>query len=523
MYLPFSTIEKELRSQISGDVWFDLGKRTEYSTATCMYQVMPVGIVAPKTPDDVQKVVRLARENDIPIIARGGATGLVGQAIGFGIILDFTKHMNRVVKISPDTLSVTAEAGCILNDIIAALQPLGMIYPIDPQSAKHCSLGGTIATNAAGSHGLRYGSTKNQIKSLTVVLSNGDLCIIHPKEKESRLTDEVSRRFAEAKNILWKNRETIERQKPKVEKYSSGYNIFEALSGDNLDATRLLCGSEGTLAIVTEATMNILPSPRFVLAVAAYFDSYEKTAEATQIAREYSPSAIELLDKSYTEVGRGLSQTSDRFISRDFQTMLLLEFEGDDAGVMRREIQRLKERLSRSDLLKDWILLESEAERESLWMVRETVSEQLNRLPSKERKISTVEDGAVPLTNLPAYMAGLKKILDKFGITFTLYGHAGMGHIHCTTLVDIQTASGRDRISGATQDIFELIMKLEGVLSAEHGDGFVRTPFLEEAFGKEIYSIFKEIKHSLDPEGILNPQKIIGKQDRLFLHDIKEV
>jgi FAD/FMN-containing dehydrogenase len=151
------------------------------------------------------------------------------------------------------------------------------------------------------------------------------------------------------------------------------------------------------------------------------------------------------------------------------------------------------------------------------------VSDKLNHLPSQQRKVSTIEDGAVPLRNLPAYIKGLNTILAKYSIPFTLYGHAGMGHIHCTTLVEIETQSGKDRIEGATLEVFDLIMKLDGTLSAEHGDGFVRTPFLERAFGREVYGIFKEIKQTLDPQNILNPQKIIGTQDSLFLHDIKYI
>ncbi|HTX18948.1 MAG TPA: FAD-binding oxidoreductase [Bacteroidota bacterium] len=506
---------------VEGEVWFDREKRTEYSVATCMYQVVPVGVVAPKSVDDVVHVVRIAKESGIPIIARGGATGLVGQAVGFGIILDFSKHMNRITDISPDDLSVSVEPGCIIDDLYAALRPSGMIYPIDPQSSKHCTVGGTIATNAAGSHGLRYGSTKNQIRSLDVILSNGDRCTIKPIESENSLTAENSRRFGRVKDLLAANKELIHRKKPRVEKWSSGYNIFEAFHNGTFDATRLLCGSEGTLAVVVGASLNILHRPRSVVTGVAYFDSYEKTAEAVQLAREYFPSAIELLDKSYTEVGRGLSATSDRFIDREFLTMLLLEFEGDDERQLRDNRLKLKERLVDLRLMKDWIALETSAERESIWMVRETVSEQLNRLPSSERKVSTIEDGAVPIQNLPAYMASLKTILDKYGITFTLYGHAGMGHIHCTTLADLKTAAGREKIEAATGEVFELIIGMGGVLSAEHGDGFVRTPFLEEAFGKEIYGIFKEVKAILDPEGILNPQKIVGKQDRLFLHDLK--
>ena len=522
MYSPFASVEKELRRLVSGDVWFDLERRTEYSTATCLYKVMPIGVVAPGNIEDVQHVVRLCAENDIAVIPRGGGSGLVGQAVGFGIILDFTKHMNHLVGISEKNSSVTVESGCILNDVANVLQPGGRFYPIDPQSAKLCTVGGTIATNASGAHGLRYGSTKNQIKSLTAVLSNGDAVVINPDEDENRLTPEASRRFLQVKNILLHHREMIDLHKPLVEKYSSGYNIFEALRGDKLDATRLVCGSEGTLAIVTEAELNILPIPKAAVAAAAYFDTYEHTAEATQIARTFSPAAIELLDKSYTDVGKGLSATSDRFIDRDFLTMLLIEFEGDDAGSLRNQAESLRASLQRSGILLDWITLNTDAERQSLWTVRETVSEMINHLPTHEHKISTIEDGAVPLPNLPAYITGLKKILDEHSIVFTVYGHAGMGHIHCSTFAEIASESGRGRIERATQEVFDLIIKLGGVLSAEHGDGFVRTPFLNQAFGREIYGIFEEIKHALDPQNIFNPQKIVGRQDRVFLHDIKD-
>ena len=523
MYSTFATVEKELRGTIDGDVWFDIAKRTEYSTATCMYKVMPIGVVAPNGIEDIQRVMRLCAENGIPVIPRGGASGLVGQAIGFGIVLDLTKHMNHVVNISEATSSVTVEAGCILNDIDNLLRPMGKSYPIDPQSAKICTIGGTIATNAAGSHGLRYGSTKNHIKDLTVVLSNGDTAVLNPNECENRLTPETQARFLSAKEILSRNNDIIKSNTPSVEKNSSGYNIFESLNGNNFDATRLICGSEGTLAIVAQATMNICPLPKTIVAALAYFNSYIDTADAIPIIRTFSPAAIELLDKSYTNVGVGLSAVSDRFIGANFQTMLLVEFEGEDEDSARQQVRQVYEALHRAGILLDWADLRTEMERQSIWMLREAVSEKLNHLPSQQRKVSTIEDGAVPLHNLPAYIKGLNSILGKYSIPFTLYGHAGMGHIHCTTLVKIETQTGKNQIEGATLEVFDLIMKLNGTLSAEHGDGFVRTPFLERAFGREVYGIFKEIKQALDPQNILNPQKIIGTQDGLFLHDIKYV
>ena len=518
MYSTFATIEKELQKRVKGDVWFDVDKRKEYSTAKCMYRIMPVGVVAPKDTDDVQNVVGLCAENDIAVIPRGGGTGLAGQAIGFGIILDFTRHMNHVVSVSEETSSVTVEAGCILSDLNTLLQPIQKFYPIDPQSAKSCTVGGTVATNAAGAHGLQYGSTKNQLKNLTVVFSDGNRGSVNPIEEKSHLNAEAEVRFAETKKLLIREREVIQRHTPKVEKYSSGYNIFESMSDNNFDATRLLCGSEGTLAIVTEATLQIHPIPESRVAALAYFESYERTAEAVHIAREFSPAAIEMLDKSYAQIGKGISPLSDRLIARDFKTMLLIEFEGGKE-IHERPVA-LRNALSRAGLLLDWHTLESDDERIAMWVLRETATEQLNALPSQQRKISTFEDGAVPVRNLPTYMAGMRRILDKYSIPFIVYGHAGSGHIHCTTIGEVETDSGRRLIDEATREMFDLIIRLDGTLSAEHGDGFVRTPFLEHAFGADVYRIFTEVKRIFDPQNILNPQKIIGKQDGVFLHDI---
>ncbi len=517
----FVSIENELQSLVKGDAWFDEATRETYSTATCMYKIMPVGVIAPKDTEDVQNVVRFCRENRIAVIPRGGGTGLAGQSIGFGIVLDFTKYMNHVVSISDETNSTTVQAGCILSDINVLLQPLGKYYPIDPQSAKLCTIGGNIATNAAGAHGLHFGATKDQITKLSLVLSNGDAAEVFRRESSNILTKEGAETFSTAKNILQSHQALIERKKPRVTKTSSGYNVYEALSNGNLDAVRLLCGSEGTLAVVTEAELRLHPIPATHVTAVAYFPTYEATAEATQIALEFSPAAIELLDKSYTDVGKGMSETIDRFIAGSFQTMLLIEFEGESKEQLAFSAEALHAVLQKHGLLSRWILLETDYDRKEAWRLREEVSTELNMRLSALRKISTIEDGIVPVQNLPAYMKGLKRILDAHGIPFTLYGHAGSGNIHCSMFVEIGTNEGRTKLEAATREVFGLISQLDGSLTGEHGDGFVRTPFLKRTFGDEMYGLFEEIKTCFDPDNILNPQKIIGKQDGAFLHDIK--
>ncbi|MDE3058006.1 MAG: FAD-binding oxidoreductase [Bacteroidota bacterium] len=517
----FTSIENELQSLVKGDVWFDDETRETYSTAMCMYKIMPVGVVAPKDTDDVQNVVRFCKENHIAVIPRGGGTGLAGQAVGLGIVLDFAKHMNHVVKISDEGDSVTVQAGCILSDVNTLLQPLGKYYPIDPQSAKLCTVGGTIATNAAGAHGLRFGATKDQVARLSLVLSNGDQAEIFPQESFNILSDEGKNIFSNTKNILQSHRSLIEQKKPRVAKTSSGYNVYESLRDGNLDAVRLLCGSEGTLAVVTEAELRLHPLPATHAAAIAYFPTYEATAEATQIAREFSPAAIELLDKSYTDVGKGMSETIDRFVDGEFQTMLLIEFEGELKEELLFSAEALHSVLQQHGLLSRWILLAAEQERSEAWRLREEVSVKLNTLLSEFYKISAIEDGIVPLENLPAYMKGLKRILDSHSIPFSLYGHAGSGNVHCSIFVKLETEEGRTKLETATREVFDLITQLDGSLSGEHGDGFVRTPFLKRTFGGEMYSLFEGIKRCFDPHNIFNPQKIIGTQDGLFLHDIK--
>lgn len=521
MIARFASIENDLQNLVKGDVWFDDETRTKYSTATCMYKVVPVGVVAPKDTNDVQEVVRFCRENHIAVIPRGGGSGLAGQALGFGIVLDFTRHMNHVVKISDDNNSVTVQAGCILNDVNILLQPFGKFYPIDPQSAKLCTIGGTIATNAAGAHSLHFGTTKDQIAKLTLVLSNGDKAEVFPEESSNILTKDGTQIFSSAKNILQSYQAIIQQKKPHVTKTSSGYNVYESLHNGKFDAVRLLCGSEGTLAVVTEAELRLHPIPKAKAAVIAYFPTYEATAEATQIALEFSPSAIELLDKSYTNAGRGMSETIDRFIAGDFQTMLLIEFDGEAKEQLLFSADALHAALKKHGLISRWISLETDDEQNEAWRLREEVSTLLNVRPSPKRKLSTIEDGIVPVENLPAYMKGLKRILDAHEIPFTLYGHAGSGNIHCSVFVEIETEEGRTKLETATREVFDLITQLNGSLSGEHGDGFVRTPFLKRAFGEEMYELFEEIKNCFDPDNILNPQKIIGKQDGLFLHDIK--
>jgi FAD/FMN-containing dehydrogenase len=510
----YTTIEQELTPLVKGDCFFDEETREAYSTAASWYKIQPVGVLFPCDVEDVQAAVRFCRESGLAIIPRGGGTGLAGQAVGFGLILDFTKHMNRVISTGPS--SVTVQPGLILQDLNQRLAANGRMFPVDPASAKLCTVGGMIATNAAGAHGLKYGATKDHIERLTVVLSNGDVAVIE-QDRISASSESVEM-FEQIGSLLRSHRELVEERYPRVAKNSSGYNLLDAIRGSGLDARKLLAGSEGTLGIVVEATLNHIPIPAYRAGVLAYFADYESTAHATVNAQALRPSAIEILDRTYFTLGRGASPSTDALLRDDALAMLYFEFEGNEERAVTQAAQEL-ERLIQASPHLHVLPLALEEDRRLLWELRENVSRALN-LDESLGKTSFIEDVAVPVQQLPVYLRSLTEILERYGIQFSMYGHAGTGNIHCAAFVDLRNLSHYRAIDRIASEVNDLAVSLGGTLSGEHGDGFVRTPFLERLYGAEVYWLFREVKRILDPRNIFNPGKIVGPQNTTILHDL---
>ena len=513
-------IGSELQRIIKGDVWLDTSVREAYSTAVCMYKVLPYAVVAPKDIEDVQRLVTFCSENEIAIIPRGGATGMVGQAVGLGIIVDFKKYFHSFIQYNVQEQTVKVQAGVITSSINKTLLPHKRIFPVDPQSWKDCTIGGNIATNASGPHGIKYGATKDHVKEMTVVLSNGELAVLQ-NDAVTASSTASKKMFDSTAALLHSHKELIASKKPKTAKWSSGYNIFEATTEIGFNPIKLFCGSEGTLGIVTDAVLDTIPIPPCHLSVVVYCDSYEQTAEATQVALNFDPSAVELLDKSYADYGKGMNSAVNALIDKEFQAMLAIEFEGVDSKELLNRADTMVSKLRETRLISDSQNLITTEDQNVIWALREEISQQLNRLETVQKKISVVEDGTVPIKHLPSYLTGVKRILNNYRIPFTLYGHAGTGNVHCATLVDFSDDASRRNIELAAIEIFDLALSLDGVLSGEHGDGYVRTPFQRKAFGNDIYAIFEKVKTIFDPQNIFNPGKVVGKQDGNFLHDIK--
>lgn len=518
MITSYSIIEGHLRDQIEGDCFFDLETREHYSTAACWYKILPVGVVFPKHTQDVQTVVRFCNENEIAIIPRGGATGLAGQAVGLGIVLDFTKHMHTILQIEEEFVEV--QPGLVLDSLNEALLSRDRFFPIDPASKALCTLGGMIATNAAGSHGVRFGATKDHVEELTIVLANGDAVTVRSPIRSSN--DSVTPFYQEilqsTSTLLQDNRDLILRRFPHVPKNSSGYNISDAIREQRMDVRKVLIGSEGTLAVVVAAKLHLSPIPSHRRGVVATFSDYESTVDATLKGLELRPSAVELLDKTYWTKAADTSNFAQELISPSARAMLYFEFEGNSGEEVDDPCNKLVEVLKGCDPT-DIIPLKSDSDMKRVWKLREEASQAIN-LGRSSQKGSFIEDVAVPISKLPLYMKSLQEILRRNEIDFSAYGHAGSGNVHCAAFVDLRNLDHYRKIEPIALEVNELAITLGGTLSGEHGDGFVRTPFLERLYGSEVYGIFRQIKTIFDPNNIFNPGKIVGKQNSTFLHDL---
>jgi FAD/FMN-containing dehydrogenase len=521
-----SSIERDLKSTVAGDVLCDEDSRNAYSTAACIYKIRPLAVVVPRTIQDVQRVMKYAFEHEVPVIPRGGASGLAGQAVGFGIVLDCAKYLNRIIETNPRQDWVRVEPGALLDDLNQSLSRFGKLFPPDPASSNQCVVGGMIGTNAAGVHGLKYGATKNCVLSLTVVLSDGELVEISAAPETRRMDRQADapgqslRLNGALHKLLLGKKELLLSHYPKVRKNSSGYNLLDAVGPDRIDLIKLLVGSEGTLAVTVGATLRTSDIPKARASGLAYFRDHERMTEAVLASLELKPVAVELMDKTLLDLARGKNAMVERFIEENAQAILLFEFEGETEEEAQGRLEQLRQLLLEKLRLAFSFRVNPE-NLGSLWEMRKAATHILEEMQTDTKKASFIEDVTVPIEAFPEYTRKLASILRSYDISYSIYGHAGVGNIHCEPFLDLRKPGHRALLDVVAGEVFDLAISVGGTLSGEHGDGYVRTPFLERLYGREVYNLFRSVKETFDPKGILNPGKIVGAQGTTIAHDLK--
>ncbi|MFQ5878151.1 MAG: FAD-binding and (Fe-S)-binding domain-containing protein [Acidobacteriota bacterium] len=501
----------DLRRLVQGDVLFDAVDGVLYSTAACIYQIRPLGAVAPRDEPDALAVLDYARRHDIPVTARGAGSGLAGQTLGRGIIVDFSKYFTRVSDIDRDAGTVRVQPGVIQARLNRALGLHGLRFAPDPSSAAFCTLGGMLANNAGGSHTILHGATRDNTASLRVALADGSVLQTRACPRERLRADgggdgdPQARLAGRLMGIVDRHRRVIEERSPRTRRNSSGYALRESVDGRAVDLTRLFVGSEGTLGLVLEATLRIVPTPRAAATALVLFDDLQRAGAAVVEILRSRPSAVELLDRTFVDVIREADAAVGTALPSDTEAILIVELEGDEPLEVDARMSGLARRLTGRERLATEVRRGVRPEDAAgIWAVRRAASPILSRREGRLRNTRFIEDAAVRPEQMAEFVGRLKALLAKYELSAAIFGHAGDCNLHCNPLMNPKEPRDLAVMESLAGEFVDLVVGMGGSLSGEHGDGRLRSPFLRRAYGP-LADVFGEVKRLFDPQGLLNP------------------
>ena len=509
-------LAEELRRRVSGEVRFDPFSRVLYSTDASIYQMEPVGVVIPRSVEDVLAVVELASENEIPVLPRAGGTGLAGQSVNHAIVMDFSKYLNQVIELNREENWVRVQPGIVLDQLNRYLAPHGLQYAPDPTTSNRACVGGGIGNNTCGAHSVIYGKTLDHIKEVDVVLSDASqahFSTLEPNELDTKLNGDglESDIYRGVLQIARENLSEIEARYPKIMRRVSGYNLDSFLGEEPVNLTKMVVGSEGTLCVVTEAKINLVPRPTMTSLSVLHFKDIFEASEATKEVLNHGPSSVEVLDKMVLDRSReSMGQSRNMaFVEGDPGAILLVEFYGESEAELTAKMETLKDDMSRRRLGYACVNLLSRADQDMVWNIRKGGLGLLMSTHGDAKPIPFVEDPAVDPENLGEFVRRFDEVVRNHNTTAGYYGHASVGCLHIRPLVSLKSAEGIEKMISIGEQISDLVKEFGGSMSGEHGDGIVRGVWTEKMFGPEIYQAFRDLKSTFDPHGIMNPGKII--------------
>ena len=510
------TLRHQLEAQVEGDVRFDAVYRGMHATDASVYQIMPLGVVMPKTCQDVVRTVQLCHQYGASITARGGGTSQAGQAIGAGVQLDFSRHMNRVLELDLDNRRVRVEPGIVLDELNDQLKPHGLQLPLDLSTSNRATIGGMLANNSAGTRSIIYGKTIDFVEELTVVMADGSVVDMLPLAEagvEARCAqkDLEGACYRVVRQLAAKHRDEIQRRYPRILRRVGGYNLDEFVSPESFNLARMLVGSEGTLGLTVAATLRLEPLPGAKVLCTVQFEDVLEALSAISLILEHSPSALELIDRFILDTTKGRSQFEPLrdFIEGDPGAVLVVEFFGDRQEELPARIDNLATSLRQAGLGHHLHRALEPAAQSRIWELRRAGLGLSMSQKGDAKSISFVEDTAVAPERLRDYIEKFQRILAKHDVPAGIYAHASVGLLHIRPVVNMKTARGVAAFESIASEVADLVLEFGGALSGEHGDGLVRAPFQERMFGPVLYRAFCQIKSTFDPSGLLNPGKIV--------------
>ena len=536
-----SPLADQLSRELEGEVLFDAFSRGRYSTDASVYQIQPIGVVVPRSRQDVLATIQIAAEHGVPILPRGAGTSQCGQTVGEALVIDASKFLREVRSFRPPARTISVDPGIVLDELNRFLKPHGLFFPVDVSTASRATIGGMAGNNSVGARSLHYGHMVDNVIGIQAVLADGELLDCRPQgtarldrsnvngptrpdrhsgngagqhdrrngngsgsDRLGLLTDRMRQLYAS-------HADEIDRRFPKVRRNVAGYNI-NRLGRDNLNLADLLVGSEGTLAWFQEIELALQPIPAHKVLGICHFPTFHEAMESVQHIVRLDPAATELIDRTVLELAADIpafSSSLRSFIRGTPVAVLLVEFAGDDLKELSRNLDRLEELMGDLGLPGSVLRAESAALQAKVWSLRKAALNIVMSMKGDGKPISFVEDCAVPLENLADYTRRLTDVFSRHGTTGTWYAHAGAGCLHVRPILNLKADNDVANWRSIAAEAHAMVREYKGTHSGEHGDGLVRSEFLEPILGTQIVSAFREVKNSFDPDGRFNPGKII--------------
>ncbi len=510
-------LASELRAAIRGEVRFDDGSRALYATDASNYRQVPIGVVIPRTVEDVIETVRLCYRYGAPVLSRGGGTSLCGQCCNVAVVLDFSKYLNQVISIDAESKTARVQPGVVLDDLRDAANKLGLTFAADPATHNHNTLGGMIGNNSCGPHSVRGGETVRNVIELDVLTYDGVRMTVgadigHPAPAQQR--DSKDRRaaiHAQLRDLSERYADQIRRHFPQIPRRVSGYNLHALLPESGFNLAQALVGSEGTCVVVLEAKVRLLDNPSHrVLAVLGYKDVYEAGDHVPQVMR-FNPIALEGVDDRLVADMKAISMHPKKIeLLPEGGGWLLVEFGADSIDEATQQAQRMMDALKQEQNAPSMKLFDDPAEQEKIWKVRESGLGATAHVPNQPITWEGWEDSAVPPEKLGEYLRKLRALFDKYEYGCDLYGHFGQGCVHTRIDFDLETAAGIAKYKRFLYEATHLVVGMGGSISGEHGDGQSKAELLPIMFGDEVMQAFREFKGIWDPHWKMNPGKVVG-------------
>lgn len=515
-----------LTRHVDGEIRMDSTARRLYSTDASIYQVMPLGVVVPRTIDALRATVQMAIETRTPLVPRGGGTSLTGQSIGPGLVIDCSKYLKQILDLDTTGKRVRVQPGIVLEHLNTALAKHGLQFGPDVATANRATLGGMLGNNSAGARSVKYGQTVHHVRQLQAILSDGQLTQLReltPTEydirREANTVEGAGLRALE--HTLLTQRNEIVNRFPNILRRVSGYNLAAYLpefqdaryvdGAPRRTLLPLVIGSEGTLAVITEAELHLVTRPRVRGLLVPHFQSMRSALDAVGVCLEFQPSAVELMDAMLIKLARSQRsfQTMMAAIQGTPEALLMVEFVGETEREVQHQIDVLQKRLAEVAGLTACVPAMHAEWRDPLWNLRSAAVPLLYGMPGDRKPITFVEDCAVTPKRMPEFADRFNALIAQHGTEGAFYGHASVGCLHIRPVLNLKDPDDVARMRAITEDVTKLVLEFNGSLSGEHGDGYSRSEWNRTMYGDAIYRSFEEIKHAFDPHGLFNPGKIV--------------